>query len=497
MTAATRILVVDDERFFREGIRDALVAAGLECATASTGVEALELATDPSFGVIVLDVVLPGLDGLEVLRRLRERQPELRVIILSAYTDQERVLEALRLGAFDYLAKPLHDEELVLAVRRALESHAVGQGLLRLRARVASLARSLSDLAELSAADVDEEGRQSVLRARAAAAVAEVLEAGKTSLLLLDSDGAHLHVAAATGRKTPLEEFERVPLGKGVAGMAMARSEAIVVNDVANDPRFAGRAAPDRYDSGAFAVAPVASRGQTLGVLCATDRPSGSPFEESDVALLRILALQLGHALERRPLQDASATVEAEVFEESDAELAELARRICEASTTEIEPARVLEAALRPIASGLAAAPVALFLRDPKSGDLVLEAEVDGALRVDRPRLVRGRGLTATVLETGRLVATESPATDPRFDAEIDTPADGKVGPLLCLPVSFRGKVLGVLRAFPGDAGRASPRTAEVLAAAISAAVRNVLLYRSLLDTIEEVASARREAKAP
>jgi DNA-binding response OmpR family regulator len=499
MTAAPRILVVDDERFFREGIRDALEAAGFACVTAATGVEALDLAADPAIGVVVLDVVLPGLDGLEVLRRLRERQPELRVIILSAYTDQERVLEALRLGAFDYLAKPLHDEELVLAVRRALESHAVWQGLIRLRTRVTLLARSLADLAELATADVDEDGRQSVLRARAAAAVAEVLEAGKTSLLLLEEDGAHLRVAAATGRKTAIEDFEPVPIGTGVAGIAMARSEAIVVNDVASDPRFSGRPAVDRYDSQAFAVAPVASGGRNVGVLCATDRTGGRPFEESDVALLNILALQLGHALApKRGGAAAEALLGAvqEGAEPSEPELAELARVICDATTAEVEPERVLDGALRAVAQALGAAPVALYLRDAKTGELVQTAQCDGALCGDRPRLPRGRGLTGTVLETGRLVATESPETDPRFDAEVDTPADGAAAPLLCLPMRFRGKVLGVLRVFPREPGRASARAGEVLSAALSATVRNVLLYRSLLETIEEVASARREAKA-
>lgn len=498
MTASVRILVVDDERFFREGIRDALEAAGFACITAATGAEALEAAADPAVAVVVLDVVLPGLDGLEVLRRLRERQPELRVIILSAYTDQERVLEALRLGAFDYLAKPLHDEELVLAVGRALESHAAWQGLVRMRGRIAALERSLIDLAELAGADVEEEGRQSVLRARAAAAVAEVLEAGKTSLLLVGPDGSHLRVAAATGRKTPLEEFAPVPLGTGVAGAAVARSEILVVNDVATDARFADRAPSDRYESGAFAVAPVTSGGRTVGVLCATDRPGGRAFDDSDVALLRILALGLGQALAPRsaaapPLPEPSAPSR-EVGEDA---LAELARRICEACIAEVEPPRLLEAALRPVAEALAAAPVALFLRDPKTGELVLEAGLDGAVCADRARLPRGRGLTGTVLETGRLVATETPASDPRFDAAVDTPSDGAAAPLLCLPLSFRGKVLGVLRAFPREPDRASARAGEVLAAALSAAVRNVLLYRSLLETIEEVANARRESQAP
>jgi DNA-binding response OmpR family regulator len=496
MTAPARILVVDDERFFREGIREALEAAGLSCVTAATGVEALDLASDPALGAVVLDVVLPGLDGLEVLRRLRDRQPELRVIILSAYTDQERVLEALRLGAFDYLAKPIHDEELVLAVRRALDSHAVGKGLSRLRTRIDTLARSLQDLAELATADIDEESRQSVLRARAAAAVAEVAEAGKTSLMLLDGDRASLRVVAATGRKLALDEFDGVPVGTGVAGLAFSRSEPLVVADVASDPRFARRTSGERYESSAFAVVPILSGGRASGVLCATDRAGGRPFEPSDVSLLRIVALELGRMLEPRTLVAEAEPAPQQAADPLEGELAELARRVCEATTAEVDPARLLAAALRPVAAAFSAAPVSLYLRDASSGELVQEAQCDDAVCGDRPRLPRGRGLTGNVFETGRLVATETPASDPRFDAAVDTPADGAANPLLCLPISFKGKVLGVVRIFPRQPGRASARAGEVLSAAFSAAVRNVQLYRSLLESIEEVARARREAQA-
>ena len=94
-------------------------------------------------------------------------------------------------------------------------------------------------------------------------------------------------------------------------------------------------------------------------------------------------------------------------------------------------------------------------------------------------------------------MASADPAADPRFDAAVDTPADGRPGPLLCGALRFRGKVLGVFRAFPEAREAPSPRTGEVLSAALSAAVRNVLLYRSLIESIDEVARARREAQGP
>jgi GAF domain-containing protein len=138
---------------------------------------------------------------------------------------------------------------------------------------------------------------------------------------------------------------------------------------------------------------------------------------------------------------------------------------------------------------------VALYLTAPFGDALVREAEYDGARASDRVRISAPRGLTGTVLENGRLVATGEPALDPRFDPEVDTAEDGVARPLLCGPLRFRNKILGVFRAFPAREADAVPELGEVLSAALSAAVRNALLYRSLVETIEEVAAARRQAE--
>ena len=116
--AKPRVLVVEDERFFREAITEVLSAHDYSCVVCEDGEGALKRVDSERFAVVVLDIRLPGIDGIEVLRQIRIVQPELRVIMLSASTDQELVLEALRLGASDYLAKPLSSKDLVAAVER-------------------------------------------------------------------------------------------------------------------------------------------------------------------------------------------------------------------------------------------------------------------------------------------------------------------------------------------------------------------------------------------
>jgi len=498
---APRVLVVDDERFFREAIEEVLSAAGIGCATAKDGEEALAAVAESDFGVVILDVGLFEPDGIEVLKELRQLDPVLRVIVVSVQADHDLVLEALRLTACDYLAKPLHEEELVLAVRRALSSHDVETRWSTLRDRTCALDARVADLADLARECAPAE-RLTVLGEHIADSVSVVLGAAKASLMVMSEEGDELRVVAATGNEVALEEMRPVAPGEGIAGRAITEGAPLLVDDVAGDERFAGRPSNDQYRSNSLVVTPIGTGGTPLGVLCATDREDGGSFGSEDVALLRVLAREVAHILEEPVGRDgdtaALAPAETPVTparDERSCDDSELARMICDVIASEIEPERLVSESLRAVSESLPASPVALYLIENKSGSMLLEGQAEGAGGSDRDCLERGVGLTGTVVQTGHLVATNHPDKDPRFALEVDTPADGDIRPLLCVPLKIRGKTLGVLRAFPTGSVSASARTAEVLAASMSAAVRNVLLYRSLLDSIDEVARVRRESR--
>ncbi len=505
-----RVLIVDDERFFRDAIRETLTEVGIDVESVSSGKEALAAVESTDVAVVVLDVTLDDMSGIEVLRQLREIRPSTRVIMLSASADQDLVLEALRLDASDYLAKPLHDEELVLSVRRALAVFDVGFKWRHLRERIGRLDELMAGLyAEADRAS--ERGVDEGLEAFADVAVnaaADLLDASKTSLLVLDEEANELRVAAATGSPLAATEMDPVALGEGVAGVALSLGEAVLVDDVYTDDRFAGRTdRGDQYESSSLAVVPLRDGQRPLGVICATDRVGGVPFGPDELALLGVLARPVAHFLARsgehvrekgvgaEDSGDVTAPVEDDLLltEAGAGRDAEMVLEICEVTTLEVEPRRVMDGVMRVVARRLPASLASLYLIDNLTGDLVLEGQGDTDGATDRERLPRSKGLTATVLQTGGLVATDDPGRDPRFVADVDTAQDGEVRPLLCVPLRMRGKVLGVVRAFPAvEAGQAAHQ-GELLTAVLSAAVRNVLLYRSLLETIDEVADARRE----
>ena len=114
------ILIVDDEPIVRESIRDWLKDAGYQVATAETGEEALEMIKKQDFSVIVLDIRLPGQTGITVLKQVKVLKPEIKSIIITAYPSTELSNEAKKLGAIDYLIKPIAPDDLERLIRETL-----------------------------------------------------------------------------------------------------------------------------------------------------------------------------------------------------------------------------------------------------------------------------------------------------------------------------------------------------------------------------------------
>jgi len=121
-----RVLVVDDEPGIREFLAEALGDDGHEVDEADSGEAAWRRLEREAFDVILTDLKMPGMDGMALLRRVRERQPEVEVIVITAHGNVDNAVEAMRLGAFDYLQKPIGSlAELRIVVRRAAERHSL------------------------------------------------------------------------------------------------------------------------------------------------------------------------------------------------------------------------------------------------------------------------------------------------------------------------------------------------------------------------------------
>ena len=114
------VLIVEDEAIMRESLRDWLKEGGYEVETAEEGEEALEKIEKKEFSVAVLDLRLPGKDGLEVLKEATEKDPKIKGIVITAYPSVETAVEAMKMGAIDYIVKPFAPDALERAIQEVL-----------------------------------------------------------------------------------------------------------------------------------------------------------------------------------------------------------------------------------------------------------------------------------------------------------------------------------------------------------------------------------------
>ena len=118
---AFKVLFVDDEIDFLETLMKRMKKRGVSVSGVGSGEEALKFLDDKPADVVVLDVKMPGLDGLEVLRRIKQEHPDVEVIFLTGQASVDSAMEGLKLGAFDYLMKPIAVSQIYAKVMEAFE----------------------------------------------------------------------------------------------------------------------------------------------------------------------------------------------------------------------------------------------------------------------------------------------------------------------------------------------------------------------------------------
>ena len=131
-----KVLVVDDERGMREFLTIMLQKEGYDVTSAGSGKEALEYIAQRAYDIVITDVRMPNITGVDVLKTVKECSPETVVIIVTAYASTETAVEAMKQGAYDYITKPFKVEEIKLIIRNALEKRRLREENLLLKRKI-------------------------------------------------------------------------------------------------------------------------------------------------------------------------------------------------------------------------------------------------------------------------------------------------------------------------------------------------------------------------
>jgi len=222
------ILIVDDDRNGRETLRRALARDGYETLTAENGRKALALAQDKALDLVLTDLIMPGLGGLDFIAGLQVVQPEVPVILISAFANVDTAVKAVRRGVHDVLEKPIRLRDVRRAVKRALESRPAG------RERIAVLTGTVT-ATDVSADSVRDLGHRNIVGASPAFlemldVVARVAPVSSTALILGESGTGKELVAEALHRHGgqragPLVKVACAALAEGVLEAELFGSE--------------------------------------------------------------------------------------------------------------------------------------------------------------------------------------------------------------------------------------------------------------------------------
>jgi DNA-binding response OmpR family regulator len=286
------ILVVDDERLFLTLVRDELAKAGYTVLTAENAEEALEALAKQPVQVVIMDVVMPGADGMELLPRVRKDHPQVPVIVVSGRASFLTGVHAMRLGAIDFLRKPLNFEELGRTVETAIAQRKTAGGP---PARLASLERlqqaavALSDMIQWDTLGSFLKDNNAFFQ-RVIELLAEVVGVEIVSLMLLHEADGTLRIAEAKGLDASVQRQAACRVGEGISGGVAKSGQPLLIRDLAQDPRFAGRPRNPRYRTDSLMCVPLKVNGKTVGVLNANNKVTGEPFDEMDLAVFTTFA---------------------------------------------------------------------------------------------------------------------------------------------------------------------------------------------------------------
>ena len=300
-----RILVVDDEGSVRQMLKKLLGEEGCEVRVAQSAEAGLAMLKRFDPAVAIVDIVLPGMDGLEFLSQIKQASPDTEVLIITGHTSAERAFKAIRQGAYDYLEKPFHKiEDVWITTQRAIEKRRLtrkNRALLEEQER-----RSREPLSSGSPGAPPGTGNDSCsfseLLGYFAGLIAERFDVERVSFLLMDEQTNELRIAASRGFTGVDAESVRVRLGEGIAGAVARSGEALMVMNSTTDPKDGNLSYPEFSNSamsGSILLCiPIKSGSRVLGVINITNRRSGIPFSTDDLAHLTGLAGQIAAAIE-------------------------------------------------------------------------------------------------------------------------------------------------------------------------------------------------------
>ncbi len=327
-----RILVVDDEQRICHLIEELLKQEGYQVDVSFSGTDALEMIKNNNYQMLITDLKMPGIDGLELIRKTKEQKPEIKTIIVTGYTTVDAVVESLKHGVDDYIKKPFNISELIKTVKQTLHiSHVAMENVQLLKDLKKANhdlyinKKELTERVQITGEQLTMANKELVQRINELDMINEIsdtitsvvdmdgllglclneinskLKIKHSSIMLIDDKRNELVVKASKGHRSMQVLGKTQKWDEGVAGSVVQEKKPILVKDIRNDGRFNKHERPG-YKTKSFVSAPLSLGQRVLGVINIIDKVSCKNFCENDVNLLCVIANQVSIAVENARL---------------------------------------------------------------------------------------------------------------------------------------------------------------------------------------------------
>ena len=309
MEQPAHILIVDDSANFPQHIANLLEQKGYRATVVPTGEEALKVFRSTEVNLVITEVLLPSMSGLNLLRLIKESQPETDVIIITGTASDVTVIKALRLGAFDYIVKPLDDEVLLYkVVEQSLDRQALARENRRLLNDLAEKNQALQEALTMmktmnmscaliaSSLEIGE-----ILRMLVESAV-DQLKAQKGYLLLLDRTGETFSMKVCVGIDRDFAKTFQLHRDQGISGLVASSNRPLrLENDIPitlTQRVLEEDTAGNLFSAPGMLSVPLRIKERVVGVVNISGRTTGKTFTDADVEFLTTLASHAAIALD-------------------------------------------------------------------------------------------------------------------------------------------------------------------------------------------------------
>ncbi|MFH0827528.1 MAG: response regulator [Candidatus Omnitrophota bacterium] len=304
-----KILIVDDEEIVCQLLVRALSERDYVVEFVDSSRAAIEKIKRDNFNLLITDLKMPVASGIEMLKEIKEFNPYIEVIIVTGYPTIELAVEAIKIGAFDFVCKPFDLQEIQLTVERCLEKQKFSINYFQLSELTALFVMSKTMTAYT---DFD------ALLGQVLSSSLEVVSAKGGSLFLLDEEKKELSLKAARGLNEEALRNSRIKLGEGIIGRVAQGGNSVLFTNMEDYPGSEADT-ESRYATKSFLSIPLVSKsvypqGNVLGVINIREKISGENFTERDKTLLSVLSGQAAITIENyrlyRQLQDKVVVLE-------------------------------------------------------------------------------------------------------------------------------------------------------------------------------------------